>query len=351
MSAPRRAAGLSDAAERAGLALMRRADPETAHGLALRALNLRHAAGLSPERGPVTGPGLARRGFGLEFPNPVGIAPGFDKNAVAMEAALAAGPGFMEIGGVTPRPQAGNPRPRLFRLTEDRGVINRFGFNNDGMEAIASRFAAWRDSGAPNAAGIVGVNIGANKDSEDRAADYAAVLTRFAGLASFFTINVSSPNTERLRDLQGRAALDALLAGALEARDRAAPGVPVLVKIAPDLDAQGLADVAEVAMARKLDGIVATNTTLARDGLRSAQAGEAGGLSGQPLFARSTEVLAELSRLTGGSLPLVGVGGVASVDQARAKLEAGASLVQLYSGLVYGGVGLAARIARGLSTA
>lgn len=345
MSAP---AGLSEAVERAGLALLRRADAETAHGLALRALNLRHAAGLSPESGPVAGPGLARRVFGLDFPNPVGLAPGFDKNAVAVEAALAAGPGFMEIGGVTPRPQAGNPRPRLFRLTEDQAVINRFGFNNEGMEAIARRFAAWREGGTPNAGGIVGVNIGANKDSDDRAADYAAVLTRFAGLASFFTINVSSPNTERLRELQGRDALDALLAGALEARDRAAPGTPVLVKIAPDLDEAGLADVAEVAMERGLDGIVATNTTLARDGLRSAAAAETGGMSGRPLFDRSTAVLAALSRLTGGEMPLVGAGGVASVAQAQAKFAAGASLVQLYSGLVYGGVGLAARIARGL---
>ncbi len=329
--------------EAAALAALRRVEPERAHRLALAALVARHRAGLSPgalRAGP-------RRVFGLDFPNPVGIAAGFDKNAEAVEACLASGPGFMEVGAVTPRPQPGNPRPRLFRLSEDRAVINRFGFNNEGMERVAARLEAARARG--RLGGPVGVNLGANKDSEDRAADYAAVLARFAGLADFFTVNVSSPNTERLRDLQGREALTALLERCLEARDARAPGAPVLVKIAPDLDARGLEDVAEVCLGR-VDGIVATNTTLSREGLRSPLAREAGGLSGAPLFSRSTEVLTTLSRLTLGRLPLVGVGGVASVEEARAKLAAGASLVQLYSGLVYRGLSLARRIALGLET-
>ncbi len=335
-------APLMNAAEAAALAALGRMDPERAHGLALRALAARHRAGLSP--GTVrAGP---RRVFGLDFPNPVGVAAGFDKNAEAAEACLASGPGFMEIGAVTPRPQPGNPRPRLFRLPEDRAVINRFGFNNEGMDRIAARLDAARSRGPLG--GPVGVNLGANKDSEDRAADYAAVLTRFAGLADFFTVNVSSPNTERLRDLQGRDALRALLDRCLEARERSAPGAPVLVKIAPDLDESGLEDAAEICLGGA-DGIVATNTTLSRDGLRSPRAAEAGGLSGRPLFDRSTRVLAQLSRLTEGRLPLVGVGGVASAEDARAKLEAGAALVQLYTGLVYGGLSLAGRIARDLA--
>jgi dihydroorotate dehydrogenase len=335
----------SEAAERLGLRALRGLDPETAHGLALRALRARHAAGLSPG-GPVGSPRLACRVMGLDFPNPVGIAAGFDKNAEAVPAALASGPGFVEIGAVTPRPQPGNPRPRLFRLAQDAAAINRFGFNNDGMERIAARLAAARGRGP--LPGPVGVNLGANKDSADRAADYAAVLARFAGLAEFFAVNVSSPNTERLRDLQGRAALDALLLRCLEARDRHAPGAPLLVKIAPDLDESGLADVARVCLDRGLDGIVATNTTLAREGLKSSRAREAGGLSGRPLFARSTQVLARMADLTSGRLALIGVGGVASGADAYAKIRAGASLVQLYTGLVYGGLSLAARIARDL---
>ncbi len=336
---------LAVAAERAGLALLRNLEPEAAHRRALQALNLRHALGLSPG-GPVASPGLTRRVWNLEFPNPVGVAAGFDKNAEAVAATLASGPGFLEIGGVAPRPQPGNPRPRLFRLSEDRGVINRFGFNTDGMEVVAARLEATR-AAAPLPAPL-GLNLGANKDSEDKVADYVAVLGRFAGLVDFFVVNVSSPNTERLRDLQGREALAAALARSLEVREAKAPGAPLLVKIAPDLDAGELSDVAEVCLAQGIDGIVATNTTLAREGLKSPDAQQAGGLSGQPLFARSTQVLADLSRLTGGTLPLVGVGGVASVEQAQAKLAAGASLVQLYSGLVYGGLALAGEIARGL---
>lgn len=322
--------------ERFGLKALRAFDPEAAHGLALKAL------AVLPGPGPVTGPRLSGNVWGLELPNPIGIAAGFDKNASAVRGALRTGAGFLEIGAVTPRPQPGNPRPRLFRLPEDGAAINRFGFNNDGMEAIAVRLAA---AGRP---GIVGVNLGANKDSADRVADYAAVLRRFAGLADFFTINVSSPNTEKLRDLQGRAALDRLLADCLTVRDEAAPGAPVLLKISPDLDDQGLIDVAQVCLARGIDGIVATNTTLARDGLTSPHASQAGGLSGRPLFRRSTETLARVHRLTGGAIPLIGVGGVASAEDAYAKIRAGARLVQLYTAMVYGGASMPAQIARGL---
>ncbi|MGM0586461.1 MAG: quinone-dependent dihydroorotate dehydrogenase [Pseudomonadota bacterium] len=337
---------MSETIERLGLAALRAVEPERAHRLALRALRMRHALGLSPG-GPVRGARLGCRAMGMEFANPVGVAAGFDKNAEAVAATLASGPGFVEVGAVTPRPQPGNPRPRLFRLPEDRAVINRFGFNNDGMEAVAARLEAAR-ARAP-LPGPVGVNLGANKDSEDRAGDYAAVLSRFAGLAEFFTVNVSSPNTERLRELQGRSALDALLARCLEARERHAPGAALLVKIAPDLEEAETADVAEVCLDRCLDGIVATNTTLSHEGLKSPRAREAGGLSGAPLFARSTAVLRRLAELTEGRrIALVGVGGVASGADAYAKIRAGASLVQLYTGMVYGGVSLAGRIAREL---
>ena len=324
--------------ERVGLRALRVLEPERAHDLALRLLR----AGLGPRGGPETGPRLATRLAGLALPNPVGIAAGFDKNAVAVRPLLAAGPGFVEIGAVTPRPQPGNPRPRLFRLSEDRAAINRFGFNNDGMEAIRPRLAA------VHGLGIVGVNLGANKDSADRAGDYAAVLGHLHDVADFFTVNVSSPNTERLRALQGRAALDSLLGRVAAARAGLAPRKPLLLKIAPDLSDAELADIAALAEAHALDGIVACNTTLARDGLRSPRAHEAGGLSGQPLFARSTAVLATLCRLTHGRIPLVGVGGIATPEQAYAKIRAGATAVQLYTAMVYDGPGLVRRIARGL---
>jgi len=325
-------------AEQAGLRLMHWLDPETAHGLALRALN----AGLGPKGGPVTSPRLATTLAGLSLPNPVGIAAGFDKNAKAVRAALAAGPGFVEIGAVTPRAQPGNPRPRLFRLAEDRAAINRFGFNNDGMVAVAPRLAAARGTG------VVGVNLGANKDAEDRAQDYVTVLRHLWPHADFFTVNVSSPNTERLRELQGRAALDALLGRVMAAKADLGGTQPVVLKIAPDLTEAELSDIADLALAHGLDGIIATNTTLAREGLASRHAAQAGGLSGQPLFAPSTEVLGRLYRLTGGKLALIGVGGVASPEQAYAKIRAGASAVQLYTAMVYQGIGLPGRIARGL---
>jgi dihydroorotate dehydrogenase len=278
----------------------------------------------------------------MTLPNPVGLAAGYDKNATAVGPLTRAGFGFVEVGAATPRPQPGNPRPRLFRLTEDRGVINRFGFNNDGAAAIAGRLEN-AERAVP-----VGLNLGANKDSTDRAGDFAAVLQTAGAVVDFVTVNVSSPNTERLRDLQGKAALSELLAGVLAARGRLHLRIPVFLKIAPDLSEADLADVAEVALDRRIDGIVATNTTLARDMLKSPLAREPGGLSGAPLFARSTKVLARLARLTEGRMPLVGVGGISSAEHAYAKIRAGASAVQLYSALVWGGLSIVADIVRGL---
>jgi len=324
--------------EQMGMALMRRMDPERAHGVALRALK----TGLAPLPGPVTSPRLACRLAGMDLPNPVGLAAGFDKNATAFGPLMRAGFGFLETGAATPRPQPGNPRPRLFRLAEDRAAINRFGFNNDGMAAITARLAATAHN-IP-----VGLNLGANKDSSDRAADFATVLEHAAAHVEFATVNVSSPNTERLRDLQGKAALTALLQGVIAVRDAQARPIPVFLKIAPDLTADEIADITAVALETGVSGIIATNTTNSREGLTSAHRDEAGGLSGAPLFEASTRVLAQISALTEGKLPLIGVGGIASADAAYAKIRAGASAVQLYTGLVYGGLSLAAEIARGL---
>jgi dihydroorotate dehydrogenase len=325
-------------AERIGLPLLHRLDPETAHAAALAAVR----AGLGPRTGPVTSPRLATRLAGLALPNPLGLAAGFDKNATAVDALVRAGFGFVEVGAATPRPQPGNQRPRLFRLGEDAAVINRFGFNNDGAAAIAARLAARKRGG------LVGLNLGANKDSADRAADFAEVLAQAGPFIDFATVNVSSPNTERLRDLQGRAALAGLLAGVAATNRGLARPVPLFLKIAPDLGHRELADIVDVALAAGIAGIVATNTTLARDGLRSPVSGEAGGLSGQPLFHRSTVVLAKVHAMTEGRLPLIGVGGVGSGAQAYAKIRAGASAVQLYTALVYGGFGLVGRILRDL---
>lgn len=322
------------------LPLFHRLDPETAHGLALRALRL----GLGPRPGPVTSPRLATSLAGLSLPNPIGLAAGFDKNAEAVPPLLRAGFGFIEVGAATPEPQPGNPRPRLFRLAEDRAVINRFGFNNDGAAAIAARLAR------PRPAGIVGLNLGANKTSRDRAADYVTVLAETGPFIDFATVNVSSPNTERLRELQGHDALAALLAGVMAANAALARPLPVFLKIAPDLEDAELVDIAELALTSGIAGIVATNTTITRPGLRSRHRDEAGGLSGRPLFERSTRVLARLYRLTEGRLPLVGVGGIATAEDAYAKICAGASAVQLYTALVYAGIGLVPRLARGLDS-
>lgn len=325
--------------ERVGLAALHRCDPETAHGLSLWALR----AGLVPLPGVITSPRLETTLAGLSLPNPVGLAAGYDKNAVALAPLLRSGFGFLEVGAATPRPQPGNPKPRLFRLTEDRAAINRFGFNNEGACEIAARLALRPKSRVP-----VGLNLGANKDSTDRAADFVEVLATCGPHIDFATVNVSSPNTEKLRDLQGRAALSALLAGVMELRAGLARPVPVFLKIAPDLTEDEIADVAEVALASGIDGVIATNTTLSREGLKSAHGDEKGGLSGAPLFEKSTRVLARLSQLTEGRLPLIGVGGVSSPEQAWEKIRAGASAVQVYTALVYEGLSLAARIAHGL---
>ena len=322
--------------EALGMIALRRLDPEAAHGMALKALQM----GLGPKSGPFTSPRLATTLAGLSLPNPVGLAAGFDKNATALAPLARCGFGFVEVGAATPRPQPGNPRPRLFRLTEDRAAINRFGFNNDGMEAIAARLAR-RPKG-----GILGLNLGANKDSDDRAADFAKVLATCGPHLDFATVNVSSPNTEALRDLQGKAALAALLDGVMEANAALARPIPIFLKIAPDLTDAELSDIAAVATNGNLSAIIATNTTLARDGLKSPYAGEKGGLSGAPLFEKSTRVLARLAGLT--DLPLVGVGGISSAEDAYAKILAGASAVQLYTALVYGGISLADEITRGL---
>lgn len=326
--------------ERAGLVALHRLDPERAHDLSIRAL----ASGLVPLPGAaVTSDRLRLTLAGLDLPNPVGLAAGYDKNGRAVAPLMRAGFGFIELGAATPRPQPGNPRPRLFRLTRDRAIINRFGFNNAGTHAIAQRLASRPGGGIP-----VGLNIGANKDSGDRAADFAEVVRIAGDKADFLTVNVSSPNTERLRDLQGRDALAALLGGVIAARDALPNRRPVFLKIAPDLDDAGLADIAAVARDSGVDAIIATNTTLSRDGLGDGQASEAGGLSGAPLFHKSTRVLARLYRETGGTIPLIGVGGIASAEDAWQKLRAGASAVQIYSALIYQGFSLAPRIARAL---
>jgi len=324
--------------ERLGLAALHRLDPETAHHLALRALRLR----LVPLSGPVTSSRLRTEIAGMTLPNPVGLAAGFDKNARALTPLLRAGFGFVEAGAVTPRPQPGNPQPRLFRLSQDAAIINRFGFNNDGMEAVARRLAR-RPKG-----GIIGLNLGANKDSADRAEDYARVLAHCGRYLDFATVNVSSPNTEKLRDLQGPEALSALLKGVMEARSWLPTPIPIFLKIAPDLTETELSQIADVALTSGLSGIIATNTTLSRDGLQSPKRDQAGGLSGAPLFELSTRVLARLSQLTDGKIPLIGVGGISTAAQAYAKIQAGASAVQIYSGLVYHGLSLAAGIAQGL---
>ena len=319
--------------------LLRALDPEDAHALTVKALRYMPL----PRPGPEA-PELAVRAFGLNFPNPVGLAAGFDKNAQAPDALLRLGFGFVEVGTVTPRAQAGNPRPRLFRLAADEGVINRLGFNNEGGAAVLARLAARADEG-----GIVGVNIGANRDSPDRAGDYVRLIETFAAVASYFTVNVSSPNTPGLRDLQQASALDDLLARVIDARERMRPRAgptPVLLKIAPDLTLADLDDVVGIARKHRVDGMIVGNTTIARPGsLRERnKAGEAGGLSGRPLFKLSTRMLAETFVRAEGAFPLIGVGGIDSSATAIAKLKAGATLVQLYTGMVYRGIELVARI-------
>ncbi len=317
------------------LPLLRLLDPEDAHRMAIRGLQMMPMPMPRPDDSR-----LAVRAFGLNFPNPVGMAAGFDKSAEVPDALLRLGFGFVEIGSVTPLPQVGNPRPRLFRLEQDAGVINRMGFNNDGGEAVLRRLATRAHHG-----GIVGVNIGANKDSPDRTADYVKLIESLAPVASYFTVNVSSPNTPGLRNLQQAAALDDLLARVIDARERVrvnAGDSPVLLKIAPDLTLQELDDVVHVARARGVDGMIVSNTTLARPSALREQmkAKEQGGLSGRPLLRLSTRMVAETYVRAEGKFPLIGVGGIDTGGAALMKIRAGASLIQLYSSLVYTGLGL-----------
>jgi dihydroorotate dehydrogenase len=325
--------------EQVGLALLHRLDPERAHGLSLLALR----AGLAPLPGPIDLPRLHTTLAGMPLLNPVGLAAGYDKNAQAIAPLSRAGFGFIEVGAATPLPQPGNDKPRLFRLTEDRAAINRFGFNNQGMEAIGARLATRIRGPVP-----VGLNLGANKTAQNRAADFATVLTCCGPHVDFATVNVSSPNTEGLRNLQGRAMLAGLLQVVMEARLKLARPIPVFLKIAPDLSSGELEDIVEVALAARVAGIIATNTTLSREGLKSATRDQAGGLSGTPLFEKSTRVLAQLSQLTQGRLPLIGVGGISSAEDAYRKIRAGASAVQLYTAMVYQGLSLVPTIATGL---
>ena len=318
---------------------MRALDPEDAHALTIKALRV-----MPLPRVAADPPELKLRAFGLNFPNPVGMAAGFDKNAQVPDALLRLGFGFVEVGTITPRAQAGNPRPRLFRLEKDRAVINRMGFNNDGQEAVHSRLMRRQHTG------IVGVNIGANRDSPDRVGDYVAGVTRFADVADYLVVNISSPNTPGLRDLQERGALAALLIRVTAARDAADRQVPLLLKIAPDLDPVALAAIAEEAIGAGVDGIIVSNATTSRDGVTQERvASESGGLSGRPLFRRSTVMLAELRRLVGNSMILIGTGGVDSAEAAWEKIAAGANLIQLYTGLVFEGPRLPRQITNGLS--
>ncbi len=321
--------------------LLRTLDPETAHALALNALKLAPL----PQPGP-DDTKLSVHAFGLTFPNPVGLAAGFDKNAEVTDALFRLGFGFVEAGGVTPQPQPGNPRPRLFRLDADQGVINRLGLNSEGAAAVAQRLAARKDTG------VVGINIGANKDTADRAADYVACITALAPHVDFLTVNVSSPNTPGLRNLQQASALDDLLSRVIDAREHAtedAARKPLLLKIAPDLTLSDLDDVVGVARHHAIDGMIVGNTTISRPNLRDGKtAKEQGGLSGRPLFALSTRMLAESYVRAEGAFPLIGAGGVDSGAAAFAKIKAGASLIQLYSGLIFRGVGLIAAIKKDL---
>jgi len=315
-------------------------DPERAHKMSIQALE----KGLHPRDTRPDEQSLTVTVAGLTFSNPVGIAAGYDKDARVPDAILAMGCGFAEIGTVTPKPQGGNPQPRVFRLIRDRAVINRLGFNNEGHAAALARLRARGARG-----GIVGVNIGANKDTADRTADYVAGLDTFYDVASYFTVNISSPNTPGLRDLQAPAALDELLSRVMAARERhiarGLPRRPIVVKIAPDIAEDDIGAIAERLLVHKVDAIAVSNTTLARPGLvDAAVAKEMGGLSGRPLFHRATAMLARIYQATGRAVPLIGIGGIDSPAAALAKIEAGATLIQLYTGLIYEGAGLIGRI-------
>ncbi|AWW73249.1 dihydroorotate dehydrogenase (quinone) [Erythrobacter sp. KY5] len=318
-------------------------DPETGHRLAINSLkNMPFSSSASAKS---QSGALAIRVAGLDFPNPVGVAAGFDKDAEVPDALLKLGFGFTEAGSITPRPQAGNPKPRLFRLTEDRAVINRMGFNNSGAQSALERFAARQ--GRP---GVVGINIGANKDSEDRTADYAEMARLMTPYASYLAVNVSSPNTPGLRALQDEAALAGLIDEVIEARGQAgvASLPPIFLKVAPDLEQVDIDAISRIAIDKKLGALIVSNTTVSRPDLKSRHAKETGGLSGEPLRAMALERVRDFRKATGGELPLVGVGGIATADHAWDRIRAGASLVQLYSAMVYHGPGLGSQIVSGL---
>jgi dihydroorotate dehydrogenase len=317
--------------------------PETAHGIAVWALKNGFAGSTNDTEDAI----LATRVWNLSFPNPIGLAAGFDKDAEVVDAMLAFGFGFVEAGSVTPLPQPGNPKPRLFRLVEDQAVINRFGFNSKGLEHFAGELRARKR------VGIVGANVGKNRDAPDAAADYATGISTVCGLADYLVCNVSSPNTPGLRSLQARAEIEALIQRVLKARHDAAPDKqnlpPLLAKVGPDLDEAQLQDIAEVALSTKIDGLIVGNTTITRPTLANRHAHETGGLSGLPLMPLATQCLSAMYRLTGGKIPIIGCGGVASGADAYAKIRAGASLVQLYSALVFHGPELVVRIKRELA--
>ncbi len=317
--------------------------PETGHRLAIASLKkfpTRGAHSSLAQLGP-----LAVNLAGLEFPNPVGVAAGFDKDAEVPDALLGLGFGFTEVGSITPRPQAGNPKPRLFRLVEDHAVINRMGFNNAGAEAALKRL-----KGRAGKLGILGINVGANKDSDDRIADYATMTRLMAPYASYLAVNISSPNTPGLRALQDESALTQLIDAVIEARGEAesADHTPIFLKVAPDLEPADIDAIARIALDKKLGALIVSNTTISRPDLRSRHAGETGGLSGAPLRTIALERVRDFRKATGGAIPLIGVGGIASAEHAWERIRAGASLVQLYSAMVYEGPGLGARIVSGL---
>jgi dihydroorotate dehydrogenase len=324
--------------------VLKRLPAETAHRAAINALKI-----APPSKTPPADPRLAVEILGLRFPNPLGLAAGFDKNAEVPGAMLKLGFGFVEVGTLTPQPQDGSARPRLFRLREDAAVINRLGFNNDGFERARARLLRQSSRGA---IGVIGVNIGANRDAADRVEDYVLGVRTFAALANYLVINISSPNTPGLRDLQRRDALEDLILRAVAARDETEPRRPLLVKIAPDLDARGLEDIVAAALAHRIDGLIVSNTTVARPAsLSSRNRAESGGLSGRPLFEPSTRLLARAYLLTGGAMPLIGCGGVEDARTALIKIEAGANLVQLYTGLALKGAGVVEEILDGLERA
>ena len=325
--------------ESAGLKLLRLSNPEFAHNVAIKALNL----GLVPKPKTRVFENLKTSIGGLELDSPIGLAAGFDKNAEAVDPLLKYGFGFVEVGTVTPKSQPGNPKPRLFRLPKDQAVINSLGFNNLGMDIVSSRLAKRSEKG------IVGVNLGANKDSDDRIKDYVKVLKCCGPFVDFATVNVSSPNTENLRNLQEKNSLNNLLDQVMTSREKLKNKVPIFLKVAPDLSLNQIDDISEIALKMQIDAVIATNTTLDHQGLKSDVKNKQGGLSGRPLFSKSTWVLANLSRRLEKRVPLIGVGGIASAQDAYLKILAGASALQIYTGLVYNGIGLVTKINKELS--